>query len=283
MAELTKERLKALSNRENVGAICSDEISAMARQLLAGLEQEPVAWQWLYRDKRHVTNDPARAKFVAEDGDVNVQPLYAAPQLPQPAVPDIATVETTYPDVQTNWQDAKMYAEGWNACRATMLQAGNSPVIPDAWIPVSERMPPNKPGSYEYIVFESLNNRAHHDYWNVPDGSCDDFPPFWNHYGKYVTHWMLLPAAQQQEVHFKTTSDERLMKTPDITDEAVKVIGSFNDNGFCHKHLDTPLLKHPYMQLSVYPPRPATYCPKCEPHVAEWEERDKQLRKSKGV
>ncbi|MGS3118814.1 hypothetical protein [Escherichia coli] len=78
-------------------------------------------------------------------------------------------------------------------------------------------------------------------------------------------------------------SDERLMKTPDITDEAVKVIGSFNDNGFCHKHPDTPRLKHPYMQLMVYPPRPATYCPKCEPHVAEWEERDKQLRKSKGV
>ncbi|EAM1386817.1 DUF551 domain-containing protein [Salmonella enterica] len=95
--------------------------------------------------------------------------------------------------------DALMLA-ALDAFRATMLQAGNSPVIPDAWIPVSERMPPNKPGSYEYIVFESLNNRAHHDYWNVPDGSCDDFPPFWNHYGKYVTHWMLLPAAPQQEV-----------------------------------------------------------------------------------
>ncbi|HBJ3132782.1 TPA: DUF551 domain-containing protein [Salmonella enterica subsp. enterica serovar Anatum] len=76
---------------------------------------------------------------------------------------------------------------------------GNSPVTPDGWISCSERMPENKPGSYEYIVFESLNNRAHHDYWNVPDGSCDDFSPFWNHYGKYVTHWMPLPAAPQQE------------------------------------------------------------------------------------
>ena len=87
----------------------------------------------------------------------------------------------------------------WNS-RTAMLQAGNSPVSPDGWIPVSEKMPPNKPGSYEYIVFDSLNNRAHHDYWNVPDGSCDDFSPFWNHYGKYVTHWMPLPAAPQQEV-----------------------------------------------------------------------------------
>nr|WP_172625553.1 DUF551 domain-containing protein [Citrobacter werkmanii] len=88
--------------------------------------------------------------------------------------------------------------EVWNR-RAAMLQAGKSPVTQDGWIPVSDRMPPNKPGSYEYIVFESLNNRAHHDYWNVPDGSCDDFSPFWNHYGKYVTHWMPLPAAPQQE------------------------------------------------------------------------------------
>ena len=92
------------------------------------------------------------------------------------------------------------YIYGFNACRSAMLQAGNSPVTPDGWIPVSEKMPPNKPGSYEYIVFDSLNNRAHHDYWNVPDGSCDDFSPFWNHYGKYVTHWMPLPAAPQQEV-----------------------------------------------------------------------------------
>lgn len=88
----------------------------------------------------------------------------------------------------------------YRAGRESAARAGNSPVTPDCWIPVSERMPENKPGSYEYIVFESLNNRAHHDYWNVPDSSCDDFAPFWNHYGKYVTHWMPLPAAPKQEV-----------------------------------------------------------------------------------
>lgn len=44
MAELTKERLTALSNRENVGVICSDEIAEMARQLLASMEQEPYGY-----------------------------------------------------------------------------------------------------------------------------------------------------------------------------------------------------------------------------------------------
>lgn len=78
------------------------------------------------------------------------------------------------------------------------LQSDNSgqPVtVPDGWIPVSERLPENKPGCFEYIVFDSLNNRAHHDYWNVPDPGDDAFTPFWNHYGQYVTHWQPLPDA----------------------------------------------------------------------------------------
>ncbi|HHT5111316.1 TPA: DUF551 domain-containing protein [Klebsiella aerogenes] len=55
-----------------------------------------------------------------------------------------------------------------------------------------------KPGSYEYLVFETLNNRVNHDYWNVPDTGDDTFTPFWNHYGEYVTHWQPLPAAPQE-------------------------------------------------------------------------------------
>ncbi len=72
---------------------------------------------------------------ISEDTICDLMSLLtcAAPKLPQPAVPDMSTVETTYPDVQTNWQDAKMYAEGWNACRAAMLQAepvSNSDELP---------------------------------------------------------------------------------------------------------------------------------------------------------
>lgn len=138
--------------------------------------------------------------------------------------------------------------EAWLVCRAAMLQAGISAVIPDGyvmvpkeptqamcaafndsdygrkslreryvamlaaaqqpqdepqnipeiipgWIPVSKRMPENKPGCYEYLVFETLNNRVNHDYWNAPDKGDDAFTPFWNYYGEHVTHWMPLPAA----------------------------------------------------------------------------------------
>ena len=93
--------------------------------------------------------------------------------------------------------DIRLGVKMVNGSRAAMLQgaAGNSPVIPDGWVACSERMPENKPGSYEYLVFEELNNGVHHDYWNVPDAGDDcQFTPFWNHYDRYVTHWQPLPS-----------------------------------------------------------------------------------------
>lgn len=57
------------------------------------------------------------------------------------------------------------------------------------------------------------------------------------------------------------------------------VIPDGGEHGFCQRHQDTRLLTHPYKQLLTYPPRPSTYCPKCDPEVAEWVELDKKLRK----
>ena len=81
-----------------------------------------------------------------------------------------------------------------------MLEAAPQPPVSERaivlgeWIPVSERLPENKPGVYEYLVFETLNGCVNHDYWNVP-GAGEEFTPFWNHYGDYVTHWMPLPVG----------------------------------------------------------------------------------------
>ncbi|MEF8259312.1 DUF551 domain-containing protein [Escherichia coli] len=75
----------------------------------------------------------------------------------------------------------------------------NYPVIPDGWISCSERMPENIPGSCkEYLVFDGLNNKVHHDYWVVPDGDSAPVASFWNHYGAHVTHWMPLPEPPQE-------------------------------------------------------------------------------------
>ncbi|HHZ8170901.1 TPA: DUF551 domain-containing protein [Escherichia coli] len=76
---------------------------------------------------------------------------------------------------------------------------GPTPVTPDGWISCSERMPENIPGSCkEYLVFDGLNNKVHHDYWVVPDGDSAPVALFWNHYGAHVTHWMPLPEPPQE-------------------------------------------------------------------------------------
>ncbi|HAL2941362.1 TPA: DUF551 domain-containing protein [Escherichia coli] len=72
------------------------------------------------------------------------------------------------------------------------LVNGNSPVTPDGWVPVSERMPE----PYEYVLvtdgFDGCEvMRVNTDgYWG----------PAKSLYPGSITHWMPLPAAPQQEV-----------------------------------------------------------------------------------
>ncbi|EPV8382751.1 DUF551 domain-containing protein [Enterobacter cloacae] len=142
------------------------------------------------------------------EGLSNLTTLPAPVSVPDEATPEnIEILASTFAPCGVTYQwdrdECNAAADSWNACRDAMLQGadGNSPVIPDGWVACSERLPENKPGSYEYLVFEGLNNRVQHDYWNVPDAGDDcQFTPFWNHYGRYVTHWMPLPAAPRQEV-----------------------------------------------------------------------------------
>lgn len=199
---------------------------------------EPVAWQWFYLKQWHVTNDPQRAKDVAESGDVDVIPLYAAQ--PAPVVPDelLSVMEEV---LRISGRDHEAWHKARNgiaSCRAAMLQAGNSPSkcslrdgiesirnsgIPvdvdkiqseceagnypvTPWIPVSERMPEDD--EFVYI-------------WPRPDFGvelhvgqyceCHSKGDGWyaqvyeQNYGIewhpiIVTHWMPLPAAPQQEV-----------------------------------------------------------------------------------
>lgn len=63
------------------------------------------------------------------------------------------------------------------------------------WIKCSEMLPGNGSTDKELLVYETLNNAVQHDYYIAPD---DERKPFWNHYGKYVTHWMPLPQPPQE-------------------------------------------------------------------------------------
>ncbi|MGV3815876.1 DUF551 domain-containing protein [Citrobacter freundii] len=94
----------------------------------------------------------------------------------------------------------ELQLKAWNACRAAMLQAGNSPVIPDCWIPVSERMPERDVDVQIYCAdkkeqmvgyMERNETEGWFRFASLPNGGGVYCQP---------THWMPLPAAPQQEM-----------------------------------------------------------------------------------
>ena len=85
---LTKEQLQEIIDTDHVQ--CGDA-AAMAFQLLASMEQEPVAWIGvnMLKDMQDECRQSGRV-WVDDTGLGNCTPLYAAPQLPQPAPEEIA-------------------------------------------------------------------------------------------------------------------------------------------------------------------------------------------------
>ncbi|MCL7695436.1 DUF551 domain-containing protein, partial [Klebsiella pneumoniae] len=144
--------------------------------------------------------------------------------LPCPVVPDIYELRIAFEAVERESADGFNlhkygigYAddatqgrwEQWLECRAAMLQgnhrdlsqptdpqvaeyeqgvlqAGNSPVIPDGWTPVSERMPQN---DVSVLTFDGMYKRVHHAMY----GHWQCWEP------EKITHWMPLPASPTQE------------------------------------------------------------------------------------
>lgn len=103
----------------------------MARIALASLEAEPVAWIVHTRTGDQLTNDGGYVANAEGILGLHSTPLYTAP--PAPVVPE------ERPSLNNGIVG---FDEGWNACRAAMLQAkpvtaanklGSSPVIPDTW------------------------------------------------------------------------------------------------------------------------------------------------------
>ena len=191
-----KEMIKEI--KERIGSLdVRDNIERRAYEIaLASLEEEPVAW--LHSENGLGIPAITRSKNIADSWLSKgwyVQPLYIAK--PVPMVPDAR------PSLNNGIVG---FDEGWNACRASMLNgaepvsqtyklnelSGNSPVTPDGWIPVSERMPE----PYEYVLvtdgFDGCEvMRVNTDgYWG----------PAKSLYPGSITHWMPLPAAPQQEV-----------------------------------------------------------------------------------
>mgnify|MGYP002507668452 CR=1 FL=1 len=230
MAEFTKEQLQQIeaAAKEVLWPVVWTEkkarkhfsekitpgiILAMARQILASMEREPYG----YVHKEVYESEGScglSSDHEAYRDSLTHIPLYAAPQLPQPAVVSdsllsellaIAKKAAYEADecAHAEWSDGSMEHStaiaDWER-RAAMLQGadGNSP---DGWVACSERMP-SKDGFY--LGYGTFHDDAEPDhiqaFFNVKRSEWtpveDDCVPEW----VTITHWMPLPAAPQQEV-----------------------------------------------------------------------------------
>ncbi|EOW1328395.1 DUF551 domain-containing protein [Klebsiella aerogenes] len=203
---ITRERLEQLANFKG-SPVTRQEEQELARMALAAMDSEPVAWT--DEEELRDANESGSGYLFGIERDANkfADPrrqimLYRHAQ-PAPVVPD-----------KMNYQDGVLFVlnndmssiergtvamRAWNACRAAMLQTGNSPVIPDTWIPVSEQMPPSR---HEVLVGRWWGEKprwcckwatyipghpdAQSSGWLIPGAS-------WT-----PTHWMELPAAPQE-------------------------------------------------------------------------------------
>lgn len=115
----------------------------------------------------------------------------------------VAPKKATWADAPVNCENVD-WAQGWNACRATMLQGAervsNRDKLPEGWVACSERMP-EEIGRY-WCYVEEHNDLGKSQYqWNCSWNG----DKWWVEHedGGRVTHWMPLPAAPQQEVKVK--------------------------------------------------------------------------------
>ncbi|HBS6651789.1 TPA: DUF551 domain-containing protein [Klebsiella pneumoniae] len=172
--------------------------------------------------------DQANLDYLRSGADADVWPpereemgdvlLYRHAQ-PAPVVPEEWTIADAVKFCkETGRQDAGAAMDAWNACRAAMLQAGNSPAQSDCcpaqnhvspeqngdtpaknqgWIPVSERMP-EEGGRYWCYVEEQNSLGKSHYQWN-----CSWNGDVWSDKALTgrVTHWMPLPAAPQEAIN----------------------------------------------------------------------------------
>ncbi|QRQ73085.1 hypothetical protein JQN59_18160 [Citrobacter sp. B72] len=141
--KITNSEIDAEGNAHVVLSPADSLLINNARIALASLEAEAVA-----------CIDRANLDYLESGADADVWPasgagsddvlLYAAPQLPQPAVLSVPDEIPKLKDgmgfkyVKDGVRYSLNYANGWNACRAAMLQAGNYPVTPDGLVSCGE-------------------------------------------------------------------------------------------------------------------------------------------------
>ncbi|ENM0194454.1 DUF551 domain-containing protein, partial [Escherichia coli] len=155
MTTITKERIELFIKNPLDNGLTRGEQMELARIALASLEAEPVAVNDdMAYAFHHALSDSSLGADEVEEIKAGLRAAFANVTIqPEPVVPD---------EIEPDDSNTFDYVDGWNACRAAMLQSGNfrenkdsstnnfretsetstnSPVTPDGWISCSERIP----------------------------------------------------------------------------------------------------------------------------------------------
>ncbi|ECJ2272437.1 hypothetical protein FNI55_10110 [Salmonella enterica subsp. diarizonae] len=163
MTTITKERaeLKAfiagfLSDPAHDNQSSRSMTAEVFRIALASLDAKPI-----YQYQSGIYNDDnGETDWYWDDCDAGFYKQYAADRrrivytaAPAPVVPVEMNSDKAWGELKISAEDCQAWSEGWNACRAAMLQGveqpqnarqnipenipdGNSPAIPDDWVMV---------------------------------------------------------------------------------------------------------------------------------------------------
>lgn len=147
---ITRERVVALIAEHSYDSALVDAL----KHLLAAMDSEPVA----YISK---SDFDAGYPHILARRDFNkacTMPVYAAQ--PAPVVPEEKPIPNTLSMYAVDAVAAIAEVKGWNACRAAMLQAGNSPVQSDC-CPAQNSVAPAQGGNSLVIPDEMTSGQAY--------------------------------------------------------------------------------------------------------------------------
>lgn len=197
--QLTKEWLQGrIANMECYGVVGDEALILQAyRMALAAMDSEPVI---IVGDD---IGDALSYRRLLQTFAPGTK-LYRHAQ-PAPVVPTFDEWLELRGNKPLGWVKDAM-RESYDACRAAMLQAepvttanklGNSPAIPDTWIPVSERIPEdeqevltiNRMG-HRFVSFFDKHSGLFFDRLDAPAACCIEHV--------LVTHWMPLPNPPKE-------------------------------------------------------------------------------------
>ena len=193
-------KASAQSDGGNLGYAMADAVKVIDGAIAA--RNVETIYQVMYGECwRDITEEQYHDHAIHESP---IRIVYTAP--PAPVVPEwtneqcleFLSIAFRHAEIKGDLEldDIRLGVKMVNGGRAAMLQAGNSPVTPDGWIPVSERMPEAEGRYWCYVEEQNCLGKSHYQ-WN-----CSWNGDRWwveSDNGGRVTHWMELPAAPQQE------------------------------------------------------------------------------------